>query len=321
MIRYIFKCNTPVWTEEFPNPGNWVTPVDGYHCWLEADNPPSILDYPPVAAETVIVVGGWNTDGSIAYAVNLMEYETLRPLGNNQDGSATKPLLPPDWQGLSQAMLTATSFYPTTNEPFDVEIRHKTFTFAKDGVDGEGWRAEMHGSYTTRDPGVHAIAWYSDPECTQYIGTTGAFVQSTSEWQVDESGNPLTVWATNASLGHLEITKVDWHLALLEASVQRGYQTLGVDDVSIRYLFWENVQGAASYVDSGATWQGLVGSNTFWVSDTSPFQVESAIKIQDVECSVTQIFTPGTPGILVADDIGVLNTSPPPNGTIIYIGA
>jgi len=283
---------TPIWDETYPEPGNWLPQHEGYV--LIPDD--SLLTYPPIAAANPVVIGRWdNATGEPVGIVDEMEYITLRPLGNS-DGIATLPLLPPYGQGAAQPLMNNSKLYPDGYEPFDVEIRHSE----KPG--GWTWRAEMRGSYTERDPGVYAIAWYSDAECTQYIGTTGAFTQQASEWQVDGNGDPLTVWATNGWDGDLRPSSADWNLALLYASLQHGHATLSALQSGIRFLFWDSDQGSGgSWVDSGSTWVSLVGANTMQISDTSPFSIGSHIKIQETEMTVASIFTPGSPGIITVD--------------------
>lgn len=241
-------------------------------------------------------VGVWNKDGTIAedYTVNTPLYEQIRPLGNNPDGSATGLLRAIYPAGMPPYRLSEDSLYPPDIDPFGVEIRHKEFGGTWPGW---GWRAEM--TYGTRDPSVYAIGVYSDPECTQYLYTTGAFAQMESDWQVDENGNPVTVWATESPAGRVNDQKEDWHLALLYASEQHGYQTLSATAENIEYLFWSvnqdgsvNNSGASNWRDSGQTVVGMAGTVTL-VQDKSAFQIGTKTKINDFEAEITGFWAGG----------------------------
>lgn len=293
MNQYIFKCqNMPLWTDIYPKPINWVCYNNGYHGYLDTEYPSTIISYPPIAASTPSIIGAWDIDGNILQ-IDLDAYLIMRPLGNDS-GYSTDALVNPGWQGSAQVYLENHSYYPSTLAPFDIEVRHIEL------IGGWTWRAEMHGPAAARDPSVYAIAWYLDEACTQYVGTTGAFTQQISEWQVDDLGNPITVWATTGWDGDLRVSPATWNVALLYASLQHGHATLQESDTSIRFLFWEN-EALGSWVDSGSTWLSLIGANTMQVSNTAPFSAGSIIKIQDTTMTVSSIFTPGSPGILVVD--------------------
>jgi len=262
---------------------------------------PDIVLYPPIADQLPVVIGGWEIDGTIAYTVDVDEYSVLRPLGNLQDGSATLHLLPPGWQGLDQPKLENGYFYPLAFGPFDVCARHKFFDVPLNPVaTGWGFRVELIGTSTDRDPSARAIGVYSDPECTQFLWTTGGFIQGVSDWQIDINGDPITVWYTDSWDGDRPEQKKDWNVAMLLGAAQEGHQTLGVNDFMINYLFWDYNQ-VGTWVDSGSTWLALIGANTFQCSDTAPFNVGQSIKIQETVMTITSIFTAGAPGILVVD--------------------
>jgi len=103
------------------------------------------------------------------------------------------------------------------NTPYFVEIQHKYFegTWA-----GWGWRAEINGASKGRDPTSRAIGVYNDSEWTAYLYTTGAFVEQVSEWQTDDAGNSVRVWATETPAGYAKPDKEQWNLALLKGSAQ-----------------------------------------------------------------------------------------------------
>ena len=204
--------------------------------------------------EIINSIAIWDYDGVAQTAIDLAAYETIRPLGN-EAGQATGELVYHYVLGHAPRQLEPGRLYPVTNSPFDLEIRHQQIT---EGTwQGWGWRAEMHGDSGSRDPGVRAIGIYSDADCTQYLYTTGAFVQGVSAWQLDGNGNPLTVWYTECPLGQLRPSRGDWYIAVLYAALQEGHQTLPETQDTIRYLFWENDQPApptgASWVDTGLT--------------------------------------------------------------------
>ena len=223
------------------------------------------------------VIGAWAQDGTTLELDEAL-YEQLRPLGNDPSGHATQHLLYPVVMGHQvKAVGTGddeiTSWYPDGSQPFAIEVRHKEFTEYPDpGHNGHGWRAEILGGAASRDPSVRAMAVYSDPECTAYLYTTGAFQQGLSDWQVDDEGEPLSVWFSETPAGRNTAEPADWHMAVLFASLQEGYATLGADDDRIQWLYWDKVQGGSgNWVDSGSTVTGIVGAGTYNVDDSTPF--------------------------------------------------
>lgn len=220
---------------------------------IDADTVLDILhtEDPTLPGDTLI--GAWEFDGS-PIQVDLDAYQQIRPFGNNPDGSATQQLLYHYYDGEGVRKLTPEGLtYPPDLEPFDAECRHKYFdTPATPSATGWGFRVELVGNYLDRDPTARAIGVYSDPECTQYLWTTGALQQGPSDWQVDDQGDPLTVWFTNSWDGDRPDEPKDWHIAFLKGSAQEGHQTLPATWDGIRYLFWDRIQGADP--DPGATW-------------------------------------------------------------------
>ena len=305
MISYILKTDPITWTAEDPQPENFLQGAPGHWNWAEMPSggetaAPDILAYPPVASANPQVIGGWRiTDGSIAYPVDRVLYEALRPLGNWPGGWATDVLWPPYWQGLPLPKLEVTAEYPADVEPFDLEIRHKYFEDPLNPQwDGWGWRAEMIGASYARDPSVRAIAVYTTPEAVwpdDYDYTTGAFVEGPSEWQLDAEGNPLTVWYTETPVGRATVTKEAWSLGVLWASVPEGHQVLEPEQSEIRFLFWPvdqpDVGGQSQdiWVPSGETFTGILGANVLGVSSSAPFSAGQRIRIDGVELVIDYV--------------------------------
>ena len=128
----------------------------------------SIAERPELVDATLVTSTGY--DGSYISA-DLAEYEVLRPLGNNADGTATGPLQYANFAGHAPRELEPGRLYPAANEPFDLEFRHWWFDFgAGHPATGWGWRCELHGSVETRDPTGHAIYHYADSEWTALRG-------------------------------------------------------------------------------------------------------------------------------------------------------
>ena len=174
--------------------------------------------------------------------------------------------------------------YPAENQPFAIEQRHVYFD---DDYSGWGWRAEIVGGFSSRDPSVRAIAWYSDPECTQYVGTTGAFVEQQSWWQTDAEGNLLTVWATETPPGFRKGEDEPWHLAVLWASVQEGYATLQPGGQQT-HLYWDRTQGrpppsSGDWSFSGVTVESIVGAGVLGVTDSTVFVADELLRIKGEE--------------------------------------
>ncbi len=93
-----------------------------------------------------------------------------------------------------------------------IVITHKEFSPGQ-----WGWRAELNVQSGDFEPGVRAVAIYSDDAHTQYLYTTGAFT-----WD-EEAGKWVTEW--NAGAG----SKQTYHWAILYASLQEQKGTLAAD--------------------------------------------------------------------------------------------
>jgi hypothetical protein len=242
----------------------------------DIDSRPELVD--------AILVASTGYDGSYISA-DLAEYELLRPLGNNADGTATTDLQYANFAGHAPRELEPGRLYPIANEPFDLEFRHKWFNFgAGHPATGWGWRCELHGSAETRDPTGHAIYHYSDPEWTQFAGTTGAFSQGPSEWQTDADGNPLTVYYCVSWDGDMRAEKADWYFAVQESGVLRGKSQLYANEDSCRYLFWDRIQGSTggTWTDTGVTVVGYAGT-VYNMSAVVEMTLDETIRIGEQE--------------------------------------
>ncbi len=93
-----------------------------------------------------------------------------------------------------------------------IVITHKEFSPGQ-----WGWRAELNVQSGDFDPGVRAVAIYSDDAHTQYLYTTGAFT-----W--DEAAQK---WVTEWNCGNA--SKQTYHWAILYASLQEQKGTLAAD--------------------------------------------------------------------------------------------
>ena len=205
--------------------------------------------------------------GCDAYTREMIEpldealYEALRPLGNSPDGSATDALAYATWAGVglrklgdAQSADTMTQLYPGT-PPFEVMVAHYWYEQAE--FSGYGFLAEITGGADSRDPSARAMAVYSDPECTQYLWTGGAYQLGPSRLgQVDEEGVPLQVWFSDTPPGQRTAQEEEWHLACLFGSAQEGHATLPIGG-ELLLQFWDRDQGqspgGSEWVDTGAT--------------------------------------------------------------------
>ena len=262
---------------------------------------------PTLPGDTLL--GAWNKAGDQVSPFDQVAFEQIRPLGNLPTGEATYDLVWHYYSSWRQRQLgTDGKLYPDDTLPFAIEIRHKEFTGnVNPEWDGWGYRAEIVGSAASRDPSARAIGIYSDPECTQYLYTTGAFVQMESDWQVDEAGTPITVWATQTPEGWAETEKQDWHIACLLGSAQEGHNTLRADVDGVTYLFWEHDQpstgGGSAWVDTGATVTSQAGQ-LFYVSSAAvaaSLTPGQAIRFGDTLETTFVALWPGTDDLLEID--------------------
>lgn len=285
---YILCATAPAWPEvdgSIQVPWNWIHLYDQTYLYAERpfeddDTLPSrCLQWPELIAVSAQQICGWDasTGQSKGPQDDALYEQHVQALGNlpeqviynNQgepievipDGLATPNLRGPAWVGAQQVQLgsseaadPAQRLYPADNQPFAVEVRHKYFGGNDNPAwDSWGWRAEMLGVSSSRDPTSYAIGIYSDPDCTAYLYTTGAFSEQPSEWQVgeqeDEQGLPIPiqVWATEYNpglLGQPSETPQDIHHAVLFGSAQEGRATLpgGPEPGAVGHLYWKASQ-------------------------------------------------------------------------------
>jgi len=194
------------------------------------------------------VICAWNWDGTLALDEEgeplfppTADYAVLRPLGNAPDGLATKNLRYTHPAGAKQEWLEKEQVYPVTNDAMAIDTRYWWDPTA--GWEGWGWRSEIVHTASNRPPQNRAIGIYTDVDCSDYLYTTGAFKQEESHWQVDEDGNPLTVWATNNPPGRVNPEKEPVHFSLLHGAEQEGHSSLYANgDEEVKLLYWEHDQ-------------------------------------------------------------------------------
>ncbi|MGB5335083.1 MAG: hypothetical protein WBN07_05660 [Woeseiaceae bacterium] len=300
--------NHPAWDGD--NPGDFAytgQDADGRHLYLSGGNLEA-EDRLPVDALQVVQhdqdTGEPLTDPST--------YAALLPTGNVYGYAPSYPPQFLGWQGralrLAQPSATAVGdpLLPADAQADSVIIRRKYFD---DAWAGWGFRVElMYGSDATNK----AIARYLDADYTNYHYTTGAFSQGPSDWQTDESGDPVTVYFTETPAGFRTAEKEDEYLGLWFGQlVAKSPLLLGVDE-RLAYYFPEG-GGGGTWIDSGETYQGLGGANYILVSGTTPFSVNQKIRLAEVVYTISQIFAgaglviDGTPsGVATGTSIEIL---------------
>lgn len=204
-----------------------------------------------------------------------------------------------------------------TQQSWRLEIRPKYFegTFS-----GWGWRAEMVGGDPALDPGVRSLALYADDQHTQFLYTPGAFQSGQSEFY------PGDCWFMESPLGQLTPERTDIHFATLFASIQETKGTLSADADSAFARYWIGLEGEQSptppgtdWIDSGATFQSLLGAGVISVSDSSVFSPPQQIRIAGMEIPCTGIFQPGVLSVtLTQEQSQALQWDTPP-GTMIEV--
>jgi hypothetical protein len=272
---------------------------------FDNDDPVLLINYGdnPITALGVpgTLLGGWNTDGTQPlddnddplYPVH-DDFLLIRPLGNRADGLATDALQYPYPSGSAQRWLSQTSLYPVDNQPISLDMRHKEFTGnVNPEWDGWGWRGEILVTAAARPANARAIGIYSDPECTAYLYTTGAFQFGQSEWQTDIDGNLIDVWFTECPLGRATTEQQDWHYALLFGAAQEGHYTLPIGSPPLVRNYWQaNIVPPATgaWVDSGATVTSMAGTVTL-VSNIAPFAPGQLVRIYGTyEATISSIW-------------------------------
>jgi hypothetical protein len=181
-----------------------------------------------------------------------------------------------------------------------IVLRHKQF-----GAQW-GWRAEMNVQSGDFEPGVRAVAIYSDANHQNYSYTTGAFVWDAAAQR----------WATEWNPGHG--SKQTFHWAVLYASLQEQKGTLAADaDASALFLKYglpaPEPEPGAQWVDTGVTIIQLVAAGVYRCSGIPTIALNQAIRLGDTSAGET-VFTgywptTGTPSdyIKIAPHVSVAN--------------
>ena len=235
---------------------------------------------------TGTLIGSWELDGTLIGTVDPI-YSQIRPLGNNDDGTATGPLEYPKGFGWSQRMLTDTSLYAADNQPFEVTIERVW----DDDVTwpGWGWTATIEFVDPNRDPSVRAVLVDMVDNVGSGEYTTGAFILV--EVGEDENGDPIMKYQTGHQTSRVSDEPQEITVTLLYASQPEGKWTLKADETKVTKLFWEagQTQPGESWQDSGATVSSMAGTVTL-VSDVTPFSVGLLCRIDGVEQTVQSIW-------------------------------
>jgi hypothetical protein len=200
----------------------------------------------PTLPGDTLVLGADPHTGMLTEPFDSALWQAIRPYGNNPDGSATGYLGYHSWAGVPLRMLGDPNstdlmerLYPDV-PPFEIMVGHYWYEQAE--FSGYGFLAEITGGADSRDPSARAMAVYSDPECTQYLWTGGAYQLGPSRLgQVDEEGVPLQVWFSDTPPGQRTAQEEEWHLACLFGSAQEGHATLPVGG-ELLLQFWDRIQ-------------------------------------------------------------------------------
>ena len=185
------------------------------------------------------------------------DYTTyIRPLGNDA-GRATGILDSIRWQGHSEPKyLQDNKRYKDTEAPFTLKITRQEIT-APDPFPGWGWTVEMISEDPARDITARAVGIYSDPECTAFLYTTGAFIQ-------DGSNN--NNYYTECPAGQRTNDPDQVNFALLLGAAQEGFFNLPEGSSTTEALFWAKDQGSGGIEE----WSGL--SVSYAVDDQATYQ-------------------------------------------------
>ena len=143
--------------------------------------------------------------GTPTYPVTADYATWIRPLGNSE-GRATGILDSVRWQGHpEQKFLQDDHRYTDTDSPFTLKLERVLHPGGEPEypVAGWGWTVTMLSADPVRDITARAVGIYSDPECTAYLYTTGAFV--------NEGGTYLT----RCPPGQVQPTDAQVNFALL----------------------------------------------------------------------------------------------------------
>ena len=166
----------------------------------------------------------------------------VRPLGNDQ-GRATGPLDSMRWQGMpEEKFLADANRYPASESPFQLKIERVLHPGGEPEypVAGWGWTVTMISEDSLRDITARGIGIYSDPECTAFLYTTGAFILETGEYK------------THCPPGQVQPTDAQVNFALLLGSLQEGWFNLPEGGGESDALFWAKNQPTGEWATATA---------------------------------------------------------------------
>ena len=188
-------------------------------------------------------IGEWSNDGVSAGAVHSDYAEFIRPFGN-EAGKASDIQDFSHFSGHRQramqevAAVDTLSEYPVDNQPFKIKLTRTNIT--DDGWPHIPWgfQARLTFADPNRQPDSYSIGVYSDPECTAYLWTPGAWIW-TDTGEVDEYLNPIFAWIIDCPIGQRTATREDWNICNLLGSDQQGMYSMLANQDEFERLFWE----------------------------------------------------------------------------------
>ncbi len=240
-----------------------------------------ITDWPPSAS----IVGAWDRQtglqegqyydvdgttvlGTPTYPVTADYTDYVRPLGND-NGRATGLLDSLRWQGMPEPkFLQDAQRYKDTDAPFTLKITRVEHV-SPDPFPGFGWVVEMLSDDPLRDITARAVGIYTDPECTAYLYTTGAFIQD---------GSHDNHYYTECPVGQRQPTNAQVNFALLLGSVQEGFFNLPEGSDESEALFWSKDQGGGGGVPE-------------WSGAAVPYAIDDLVMYEGTEYVCIQAHT------------------------------
>jgi hypothetical protein len=241
-IISILATTDDLYDEDNPRPGPSVLMAENltHRAYLYSGDSPAWPDS--------TIVGSWDADtglqegqsydaqgdviGTPTYPVTADYTDWIRPLGNDS-GRATGLLDSLRWAGHSEPkFLTDDNRYTATDSPFTLRITRVEHT-APDPFPGWGWTVEMLSDDPLRDITARAVGIYSDPECTAYLYTTGAFIQD---------GSHDNNYYTECPVGQRQPSPDQVNFALLLGAAQEGFFNLPEGGGDTDALFWSHDQ-------------------------------------------------------------------------------
>ena len=273
----IYKITAPAWQNDPDLPDYFPFPPQTALIAVNGTDEAYLVGEGGIAdwdALTAVIVGSWDSvtglqegqsfdvDGTTVigtptFPVTADYADWIRPLGND-DGRATGLLDSTRWAGHSEPKyLQDANRYPDTNAPFQLKIYREEIV-APDPFPGWGWSVEMISADPERDITARAVGVYSDPECTAFLYTTGAFIQD---------GTHDNNFYTECPAGERKPAPEQINFALLQGSLQEGFFNLPVGTDLTDALFWEKNQpepgeewqsGVAYSIDDEVTYLGIL---------------------------------------------------------------